>query len=107
MDFFALIMKAVDDLVVPTVSMYEVFEHLLAQRGEESALQAVWIMSSGVVADLSREVAINAALSSFKLKTAMADSIILATARAYDAILWTQDADFEGMEGVRYIARRG
>jgi hypothetical protein len=69
-------------LVVPTICIYEVFKRLLAQRGEEAALQAVGIMSLGFVADLTRDIAVNAAAISSELKIAMADSIILATTRA-------------------------
>ena len=93
-------------MVVPTICLYEVFKRLLVQSGEESALQAIGIMSLGVIAELSREIAVDAASISLIFKLAMADSIILATTRAYKATLWTQDVDFEGMEGVRYIQRK-
>jgi predicted nucleic acid-binding protein len=102
---FAPVIQATDTLIVPTICMYEVFKRLLAQRGEEAALQAVGIMSLGTSADLTQEIAINAAQISSDHKLAMADSIILATARANKATLWTQDADFERIAGVRYIAK--
>jgi len=104
---FATVVKATDTLVVPTVCMYEVFKRLLVQRGEVSALQAIGIMSLSIIADLSREITVNAAFISSKFNIAMADSIILATAWAYDATLWTQDADFEGIDGVQYIEKKG
>ena len=104
--FFAPAIKEINALVVPTVCMYEVFKRLLVQRGEESALQAVGIMSLGLIADLTREIAVNAATISSELRIAMADSIILATTQAYDAILWTQDVDFEGIDSVQYIKKR-
>ncbi len=104
--FFAPVLKATDTLVVPTVCMYEVFKRLLAQRGEESALQAIGFMSLGNIAELTQEIAVNAAYVSSELKISMADSIILATTRAYDATLWTQNADFEGIDGVQYIVIR-
>ena len=100
--------KAIHDtstLIVPTICMYEVFKRMLALRGEEEALQATGSMSLGTIADLTHEIAINAALISTEQKFAMADSIILATAHAYNAILWTQDADFKGLEGVEYIQK--
>jgi predicted nucleic acid-binding protein len=103
---FAPVVKVTDTLVVPTVCMYEVFKRLLAQRGEEDALQAVGIMSLGIIADLTREIAVNAAVISSEFKIAMADSFILATARAYDATLWTQDANFENISGVQYIEKK-
>ena len=103
--FFGPVIKSTDILVVPTVCVYEVFRRLLTQRGEEDALQAVGIMSLGIIADLTQEIAVNAALISSEFKITMADSIILATARVYNAILWTQDADFEGLDGVQYIQK--
>lgn len=104
--FFAPAIKATDLLVVPTICMYEVFKRLLTQRGEEDALQAIGIMSIGILADLTREIAIDAAYISAELQMAMADSIILATTHAHNATLWTQDADYKGMEGVQYIEKR-
>jgi predicted nucleic acid-binding protein len=103
--FFAPAIKSTDTLVVPTVCMYEVFKRLLAERGEEDSLQAIGIMSLGIIADLTRDIAVNAAQISSEFKIAMADSIILATSRAYDATLWTQDADFEEIAGVKYIEK--
>ena len=102
---FAPIVQATDRLVVPTICLYEVFKRILLQRGEEAALQAAGMMSLGIMTDLTREIAINAAQLSSERKLAMADSIILATAYTSKATLWTQDADFAGMEGVRYIAK--
>jgi toxin FitB len=103
--FFAPAIKATEILVVPTICMYEVFKWLLTQRGEEDALQAVGIMSLGLIAELTQEISVNAAHLSFELQIAMADSIILATTRSYKATLWTQDADFKGLEGVKYIQK--
>ena len=104
-NFFAPAIKEIDPLVVPTVCMFEVFKCIFAQRGEEGALQAVGIMSLGQIAELTREIAVNAAVISSERKIAMADSIILATARAYGAFLWTQDADFERIDSVQYIKK--
>jgi predicted nucleic acid-binding protein len=105
--FFAPVIKATDTLVVPTVCMYEVFKRVLALRGEEDALQAIGMMSLGIIADLTRDIAVNAAIISSEFKIAMADSIILATTRLYNATLWTQDDDFDGIDGVQYIENKG
>ena len=105
-DFFAPAIENIPELVVPSLSMYEVFKRVLQQRGEDEALQAVGVMAQGRVVDLTMTLAMNAARISVDLRLPMADSIILATARAYNAILWTQDADFRGLEGVQYIERR-
>jgi predicted nucleic acid-binding protein len=105
-DFFAPAIEAVTDLVVPTLSLYEVFKRVLQQRGEGDALQAVAIMIQGQVIDLDMDLALSAAKLSAELKLPMADSMMLATARAHDATLWTQDMDFEDISGVQYIAKR-
>jgi toxin FitB len=93
-------------LVVPSLSIYEVFKRVLQQRGEDDALQAVGVMAQGLIVDLNMEIAINAAKISVELRLPMADSIILATARAYSATFWTQDADFQNIEGVQYVEKR-
>ena len=105
-DFFTPVIQDIDALVVPTVCIYEVFKRLLTLRGEEAALQATGIMSLGIIADLTRETAVTAAAISTEHKLAMADSIILATSRAHNAALWTQDADFAGIINVQYIKKK-
>lgn len=105
-DFFAQAIEAVTDLAVPTLSLYEVFKRVLQQRGEGDALQAVAIMIQGNVIDLNVDLALSAAKVSMELKLPMADSVMLATAQAHGATLWTQDADFEEIAGVQYIAKR-
>ncbi len=104
-DFFAPAIENTPDLVVPSLSLYEVFKRVLQQRGEGDALQAVAVMGQGRVVDLDMDLALSAARVSVEYKLPMADSIMLATAHSCDATLWTQDADFEGVEGVRYITK--
>jgi predicted nucleic acid-binding protein len=106
-DFFTPPIRAVDTLIVPTICIYEVFKRLLVERDEDSALLSVGLMSHGREVVLDRNIAIDAAQISRELKLAMADSIILATARANNAMLWTQDAHFKGMDGVKYIEKKG
>lgn len=104
-DFFAPAIEDVARLIVPTISLLEVFKRVLQQRGENDALQAVALMQQGEVVDLNAGLALNAARLGLELKLPLADSVMLATARAHDATLWTQDSDFQGLEGVRYITR--
>lgn len=104
-DFFAPAIEEVGELIVPTISLYEVFERILQQRGENAALQAVAAMQQGMVVEVDASVAIHAAKMSAALRIPMANSLILTTARRYDAIVWTQDADFKGLEGVQYIGK--
>lgn len=103
---FSSAIEELDKLIVSSINILEVFKRLLQQRGETDALKAVAHMQQGHVVDLDASLALRAARISFDLKLPLADSVILATARAYKADLWTQDADFEGLEGVKYVARR-
>ena len=105
-DFFAPLIEDEENLVTPTICIYEVFKRVLGELGEERALDAVGTLLRGNVVELSQQEAIEAARLSAQLKLAMADSIILATARAYQATLWTQDAHFRDMEGVRYCEKK-
>jgi len=95
-------LKDARNLVVPTVSIYEVFKVVLRERGENEALQAVAALQRGTVVDLTQKLAMSAAKTSLEHDLPLADSIILATARAHDATLWTQDADFRDIRGVKY-----
>ncbi len=102
--FFAAAIEDVDALVVPTISLYEVFKRIVQQRDEGAALNAIALMQQGTVIDLTAPLALSAATLGAKLKLPLADSVMYATARAHDATLWTQDADFEGLPHVRYRA---
>jgi predicted nucleic acid-binding protein len=105
-DFFAPAIQDTDQLLVPTISIYEVFKRVLQQRGEGEALQAVAVIAQGQVVELDTMLALDAAKLSVDHKLPMADSIMLATAQAHDATLWTQDADFENIAGVKYIEKK-
>jgi toxin FitB len=76
-DFFAPAVEDIPELVVPSLSLYEVFKRVLQQRGEDEALQAVAVMAQGRVVDLNMTLAMNAARISVDLRLPMADSIIL------------------------------
>ena len=106
-DFFAPVIENIADLVVPSVSLYEVFKRVLQQRSEGDALQAVATMMQGEVIDLDSRLALEAAKVSVEIRLPMADSVILATARMHNATLWTQDRDFEGLTGVEYVEKKG
>jgi predicted nucleic acid-binding protein len=103
---FAAAIEDIERLVVPTICLLEVFKRVLQQRGEQEALQAVALMRQGYVEDLTVGVALEAARIGTALKLPLADSVVLATARRHSAVLWTQDADFDRIEGVKYFAKK-
>jgi toxin FitB len=103
---FAKAIETTRSLLVPTLSIFEVFKRIAAQRGDDEALRAVAVMEQGKVVDLDRATALAAARLSLDHRLALADSIMLATAQRNDAILWTQDADFRGLPGARFFAKR-
>lgn len=106
-DFFAPSIEDTGSLLVPVISLYEVFKRVLQQRGEAAALSAVSLMQQVQVIPLTVPISLVAAKLSVAHKLPMADSIILATARAHSATVWTQDDDFENMDGVQYRPKYG
>ena len=105
-DFFTPAIENTKELIVPAVSLYEVFKRVYQQRGENDALKAVAQMLQGRIKELDTPLALRAAKVSIDFGLPMADSIILATAVAHEATLWTQDEHFKDMEGVRYIEKQ-
>jgi len=103
--FFAPVIEETESLIVPVVSVYEVFKRVFLQSGESKALEAVAAMLQAEVIAFDVNLALNAAKLSIDHKLPMVDSIIWATARAYDATLWTQDRDFAQIEGVKYVEK--
>jgi toxin FitB len=104
-DAFSQAVEAVDQLIVPTICLYEVFKTVLRQRGESAALSAIALMRQGRVIPLTERIALLAADVSLQTRLPMADSIILATARVHRAHIWTQDADFDGLDDVTFMAK--
>jgi len=93
-------------LVVPTVTIYEVFKVILRETGENEALQAVVAMQKGTVVDLRAPLAIAASKLSLEHNLPMAESIILATALEFNAVIWTQDSDLKNISNVKYFPRK-
>ena len=94
--FFAPAIEDTEKLLVPVITIYEVFKKVLRERGENAALQ------SGQVIALDSTLALDAARHPLPL----ADSIIYATALRHGAILWTQDEHFKDLPHVKYSAKR-
>ncbi|MBM3745879.1 MAG: type II toxin-antitoxin system VapC family toxin [Acidobacteria bacterium] len=103
--FFAPAIEDTRRLVVPSISILEVFKRVLQQRGESDALRAAAQMQVGQVVNLDVPLALLAARLGHELKLPLADSVILASVRAHGAVVWTQDEHFRQLEGVRYTAR--
>ena len=103
---FAAAIEDVASLLVPTIVLLEVTRRVLLQRGENEALQVAAMLHQGQVIALDSGVALSAAQLGVAHKLPLADSIIYATAKQYGATVWTMDADFSGLTGVRYFPKR-
>ena len=105
-DFFAPAIEDTKNLLVPVICIYEVFKRIRQQSGITEAQQHIGDMKLGRIIELDESLALSAAKISTDLKLPMADSIILATARAHNATLWTQDEHFKDLDGVKYIEKK-
>jgi toxin FitB len=103
--YFAEPIENTSELLVPSITIAEVFKIILRQRDEDVALAAIAQMEQGQVIALDSSLSIDAAYYGLKYKLPLADSIIYATAMKYDAIIWTQDNDFESLNGVKYFSK--
>ena len=101
--FFAPVLGDATELLVPTISIYEVYKRVRQQRNRSDALAAIAVMQQGQVIDIDADIAVRAAELSVAEKLPMADSIMLACAKLHDAVLWTQDSDFRDISGVRFV----
>jgi len=105
-EFFSSPLKDPTFLLVPVITIYEVFKVVLREAGENEALQAIAAMQKGQIKDITLSIAMNAAKISIQHSLPMADSIILATANTFKCTLWTQDSDFENLPGVSFIPKK-
>ena len=100
-NFFAPYIEDTKNFVVPTICIFEIFKRIHQQRDEDAALQAVALMHQAKIVSLDDSSALYAAKLSIDYDLPMADSIILAIACLEKAQIWTQDKDFETIEGVK------
>jgi predicted nucleic acid-binding protein len=98
---FAAAIEDTEHLIVPVITLYEVFKKVLRTHGEDAALQIAAQMQQGELANLDEGLALEAA----KLSLPMADSLIYATVQRYQATLWTQDQHFDGLSSVRFVPK--
>ena len=101
----AAIIENPNELVVPTITLYEVYKKLLLEKDEEYALDVVSYMQAGMVIELNTGLSLSAARISQKYKLPMADSIIYATSLDYSAIVFTCDKHFKDIPGIRYFPK--
>ena len=102
---FAKVIENPDELVVPSITLLEVFKRISQQRDASTALQYVAVMQQSTVMELDAALALRAATLGLRHKLPLADSVVYATAQQTDAQVWTQDADFKGLPQVRFWAR--
>lgn len=102
---FAAAIEDVEKLLVPSITLIEVFKCIVRQRDENSALQGIAHMEQGKVVPLDSSLAIDAAVFGLKYKLPLADSIIYATGNKFSAVVWTQDADFKALPNVKYFPK--
>lgn len=105
-DHFATVIERPERLLVPSITILEVFKRIARQKDERLAFQYVALMRQGRVIDLDSELSLRAASLGLKHGLPLADSIIYACGQAYEAVVWTQDSDFEGLDGVRFFRKR-
>lgn len=102
--YFAKPVECLEELLVPTITLTEVFKVIARDRDPETALVYTAHMLPGRVVPLDESLAVAAAELGLAHKLPLADSIVYATAKRFDALVWTQDSDFEGLDGVRFRA---
>ena len=104
-DLFANAIEASQLLVVPVISIYEVYKFLVKQTTEAIAGQCIEVMQRGRVIDFTPTRAIAAAKIAQIHQFAMADAAIYSIALEYKATLWTQDADYQNLPQVQYFPK--
>jgi predicted nucleic acid-binding protein len=104
--YFTPAIEDLSNLLVPVICVYEVFKRILLLYGLDTAEVRMADLYKGKIIELDAPLGLSAAKISVEMKLPMADSILLATTRAYHATLWTQDEHFNGIEGVRFIRRK-
>ncbi len=104
-DFFAPAIIDYTNVIVPVICIYEVYKVTLRERDQSFALEAIGVMQEGEVINIDQSISLKAATISHEKKLPMADSMIYATAQINEAVVWTQDADFKNLPGVKYIEK--
>ncbi len=104
-DLFAQAIEDRNALLVPTIALFEVHKVLSRKLPADVVTQCLDVMRMGRVLDLTDKRAIAASQVASAHKLAMADAVIYAMAQEFEATFWTQDVDYQGLNGVRYCAK--
>ena len=102
----ASIVENPNDLIVPTITLYEVFKKLSSEKDKEYAQNVITYMQTGTIIELNAELSLSAADISRKYKLAMADSIIYSTAQHYSAMVFSCDIHFKDLPNVTYFLKK-
>jgi predicted nucleic acid-binding protein len=105
-DHFAPVIEDTGELLVPEICLLEVARVVFRERGEHAALQALALMEQAQVVGLDIPLMLHAAYLGQIHKLPLADSVVMATGRTHGAIVWTQDTDFKGLEGVKFFPKQ-
>ncbi len=104
-DLFAEAIEDRYDLLVPTIALFEVHEVLSRNLPANLVAQCLDVMRLGLVLDLTDKRAIAASTIASRHRLAMADAAMYSLALEFEATFWTQDVDYQGLEGVRYCPK--
>ena len=103
-DFYAEAIENTEELIVPVICIMEVFKKIQMERDEDSALLAVGHMRQGKIIPVTESIALTAASFGREYNLPLADSIIYAIGITSGATIYTQDENFEGLDGVAFCS---
>ena len=95
----------IERLLVATIVLVEVMRRVMQQRDDDAALQIAAMLHQGQIVPLDSGIALSAAHFGVVRKLLLADSSIFATTKQFHATIWTLDADFKGLPGVKYFSK--
>jgi predicted nucleic acid-binding protein len=99
------VIKNTKELIVPSITIYEVVKKLLLEKDQDYALNIARQMMQGTVVDLDGDLGMYSAMIGKDYHLPLADSIIYATALKYKCTLWTTDQHFEKLPNIRYFPK--
>ena len=102
---FKPVIEQRDQLLVPTISLFEVHKILSRSLPADLVDRCLDVMRLGCVLDFTDARAVAASKAARAHKLALADAAMYSIALEHVATFWTQDADYNGLPGVRYFAK--